>query len=92
MVEMDSPLPEEDESSGNSGQDEQVELEKMLYALGREALAASEVSSKVPLHTNGTANGHANIPVKEKPDLEIPRKLLHSSIGTSLYPRGAIFV
>lgn len=76
MIEIDSPLPEEDESS--SGQDEQVELEKMLYALGREAVESTEASG---IGANGSANGHAKVTKKAKTDLEIPRKVLHSSIG-----------
>jgi diacylglycerol kinase (CTP) len=70
MVEM-----EEDEQS-LSGQDEQVEVEKVLYELGQEAL-------KDAAPANGHANGHSDIAQKAKPDLEIPRKVLHSSIGMS---------
>lgn len=69
MVEM-----EEDEQS-LSGQDEQVEVEKVLYELGKEALKAAPA--------NGHANGHSEVASKAKPDLEIPRKVLHSSIGMS---------
>ncbi|KJA18691.1 hypothetical protein HYPSUDRAFT_920321 [Hypholoma sublateritium FD-334 SS-4] len=76
MIEIDSPLLEEDESS--SGQDEQMELEKMLYALGREAVESTEACA---IGANGSANGHAKVTKKAKTDLEIPRKVLHSSIG-----------
>ncbi|KAF8188034.1 hypothetical protein BJ912DRAFT_968981 [Pholiota molesta] len=68
MVEM-----EEDEQS-LSGQDEQVEVEKVLFELGQEALKGAAPA-------NGHANGHSEVAQKAKPDLEIPRKVLHSSIG-----------
>ncbi|KAF9474383.1 hypothetical protein BDN70DRAFT_815769 [Pholiota conissans] len=66
MVEM-----EEDEQS-SSGQDEQAEVEKVLNELGKDAL-------KVAAPTNGDAK--SSVAPKAKPDLEIPRKVLHSSIG-----------
>lgn len=67
-------LLEEDEQLDEDG--EGREVEKALYAFGKEAI------------TNGWAtmngNGHADSQPtnKPKPDLEIPRKVLHASIGS----------
>jgi diacylglycerol kinase (CTP) len=52
------------------------EVEKVLYAVGREALKSSQ--SKETRIGNGTTEHKSP---KLKPDFEIPRKLLHSSIG-----------
>ncbi|KAJ3512190.1 hypothetical protein NLJ89_g3660 [Agrocybe chaxingu] len=75
---------EEEELMGSG---EEREVEKALYAAGREAMKAAQKKLTIPATTNGyaKANGHANghvaTPKKQKADLEIPRKVLHSSIG-----------
>ena len=78
---MDLAVSEEDEEPeewGKNGavagaEDSEVEV---LNALGREAVKSSQ--SKVTRIGNGTTEHKSP---KSKPDLEIPRKLLHASIG-----------
>ena len=84
MVDLNLTVSEEDEEpekwSRNGvveGGGEESEVEKVLYALGREAVKSSQ--SKETRIANGTT-AHKS-PKKSKPDLEIPRKMLHSSIG-----------
>ena len=76
MVDMDMSLLEEDEQLDEDREDREVE--KALYALGKEAITNGQANSTM----NG--NGHADLqPTKKpKPDLEIPRKVLHASIGS----------
>jgi len=78
MVNMDISIsfPEEDEQFDKDGEDREVE--KVLYALSKEAITNGRASSPV----NG--NRHANLkPTNEpKSDMEIPRKNLYASIGS----------
>lgn len=78
MVEMDMSVAEEEEET--LAPSEEQEIETVLYALGKEAVKNAEAVSELRNgHSNG--NGHIKKEKKEKPDLEIPRKVLHSSIG-----------
>lgn len=82
MVDLNMTVSEEDEEpedwrkSGAVEGGEESEVEKVLYALGREAVKSSQ--SKETRIGNGTIEHKSP---KSKPDLEIPRKVLHSSIG-----------
>lgn len=78
---LEMALPEEDEVEGDH---EEKEVEKVLYAIGQESLKANKASANGH-HTNGPINGTGFIAKLKKAntDFEIPRKLLHSSIGTS---------
>ena len=69
-------VPEEDEQLDGSGEDREVE--KVLYALGKEAVTNALASSTM----NGNGHAHPQPAKKSKPDLEIPRKVLHASIGS----------
>lgn len=80
MVDLDLSLPEEDEVEGVG---EEQEVERALYAMGREAVKRA-AASKQAMQSNG--NGHVDKVQKPKPDFEIPRKVLHSSIGACFYP------
>ncbi|KAF8148399.1 hypothetical protein B0H34DRAFT_802939 [Crassisporium funariophilum] len=79
-------LGEEEESGGSSGDgvrsggEEEQEVEKVLYAMGREAVKKAQVTNG---NGNGNGHGHAHVEKVKKatPDLEIPRKVLHGSIG-----------
>ena len=81
MVDFDMTVSEEDEEpeewgrngAVEGGEDSEVEV---LYALGKEAVKSSQ--SKGARIGSG-ATEHKTL--KSKPDLEIPRKLLHASIG-----------
>jgi diacylglycerol kinase (CTP) len=64
--------PEVWPSNGVAMDVEEREVEKVLYALGRESVL-KEIRTG-----NGIAEKHSP---KPKPNLEIPRKVLHSSIG-----------
>lgn len=83
MVDLDSTVSEEDEEpeewdrnrAVDGGEDSEVE-EVLLYALEREAVKSPQ--SKEIRIENGTTE---HKPPKSKPDLEIPRKVLHASIG-----------
>lgn len=78
MVEMDMPATEEEEEALTPS--EEQEIETVLYAIGKEAVKNVEAENESRNgHSNG--NGHIKKEKKEKPDLEIPRKVLHSSIG-----------
>jgi len=77
IVDMDLSVPEEDEIEGEG---EEREVERALYAIGREAVKQA-AASKHSMNGNGTGNGHVEQVVQPKPDFEIPRKVLHSSIG-----------
>ena len=72
---MDMSLPEEDEQLDEGGEDSEVE--KVLYALGKEAITNGRASPTM----NGNGHGDSQPTKKPKPDLEIPRKVLHASIG-----------
>jgi hypothetical protein len=76
MVDMDMSVPEEDEQLDDDGEDREVE--KVLYALGKEAVTNARASSTM----NGNGHSHTQPAKKPKPDLEIPRKVLHASIGS----------
>lgn len=82
MVDLNMTVSEEDEEpedwrrNGTVEGGEESEVEKVLYALGREAVKSSQ--SKETRIGNGTIEHKSP---KSKPDLEIPRKVLHSSIG-----------
>ena len=76
MVDMDMSVPEEDEQLNIDG--EGREVEKVLYALGKEAVTNARASSTM----NGNGYAHSKPAKKPKPDLEIPRKVLHASIGS----------
>ena len=82
LVDLNMTVSEEDEEpeewrrSGAVEGGEESEVEKVLYALGREAVKSSQ--SKETRIGNGTIEHKSP---KSKPDLEIPRKVLHSSIG-----------
>ncbi|KAF8869341.1 hypothetical protein CPB84DRAFT_1818714 [Gymnopilus junonius] len=82
MVDMTLSVPEEEESAPEG---EEIEVEKALYALGKEALRNrnAQASKQPPEATNGQPNGvaHPSALKKSKSDLEIPRKVLHGSIG-----------
>ncbi|KAF9554161.1 hypothetical protein CPC08DRAFT_644695, partial [Agrocybe pediades] len=65
------PVTEDDD---NSLEGEDKEIEEALYALGKEALQSSQ-----QVATNGHVKPNGHVP--NKPDYEIPRKVLHSSIG-----------
>ena len=79
---VDLAVSEEDEepeewsrnAAVEGGEDSEAEV---LYALGKEAVKSSKL--KETRVTKGTTD-HIPSP-KPKPDLEIPRKLLHASIG-----------
>ena len=81
MVDFDFAVSEEDEEpeewgrngAVEGGEDSEVEV---LYALGRQAVKSSQ--PKETRIGNGTTEHKFS---KLKPDLEIPRKLLHASIG-----------
>jgi len=75
---MDMSVPEEDEQLDDDWEDREVE--KVLYALGKEAIASARASSMM----NGNGRPHSKPENKPKPDLEIPRKVLHASIGSFL--------
>jgi diacylglycerol kinase (CTP) len=76
MVDMDMSVPEEDEQLDEDGEDREVE--KVLYALGKEAVTNARASSTM----NSNGHAHPQLAKKPKPDLEIPRKVLHASIGS----------
>jgi diacylglycerol kinase (CTP) len=81
MVDFDLAVSEEDEDPvewGRNGavEGEESEVEEVLYALGREAVKSSQ--PKETRIGNGTTEHKSP---KLKPDLEIPRKMLHASIG-----------
>jgi diacylglycerol kinase (CTP) len=85
MVDLDLAVSEEDEEPEEWGRNRAVEggecgedseVEEVLYALGKEAVKSSQ--SKDTRIANGTTE---QVSPKSKPDLEIPRKLLHASIG-----------
>ena len=61
---------EEPEKLSRNGAAEDSEVERLLYALGKEAVKGSQA--------NGMAKQEST---KVKPNLEIPRKVLHASIG-----------
>ena len=81
MVDLDLAVYEEDEEPEEwsrkraleGGEDSEVEV---LHALGREAVKSSQ--SKKTRIGNGTIEHKSP---KSKSDLEIPRKVLHASIG-----------
>ncbi|KDR74627.1 hypothetical protein GALMADRAFT_140993 [Galerina marginata CBS 339.88] len=77
---MELPVPEEEELDGDG---EERQVEKVLYALGEEAVKNAQAAKSAAESANGSlnGNGHARPATKPKPDLEIPRKVLHSSIG-----------
>ena len=80
MVDLDLEEDEEPEEWGRKVAvegGEESEVEKVLYALGREALKSSQ--SKETRIGNGTTKPKS--PKQKKTDLEIPRKVFHSSIG-----------
>ncbi|KAH9474900.1 CTP-dependent diacylglycerol kinase 1 [Psilocybe cubensis] len=78
MVGMDVPVTEEEEETLTPS--EEQEIETVLYAIGKETVKKAEALGETQNgHSNG--NGHIKKEKKEKPDLEIPRKVLHSSIG-----------
>lgn len=85
MVDLNMTVSEEDEEPDECRRNgvveggEESEVEKVSYALGREAVKSSQ--SKETHISNG--NSERKSP-KPKLDLEIPRKVLHSSIGPSL--------
>jgi len=72
------PVTEDDDSFDS----EDKEIEEALYALGKEAIEKSRAANE-QVATNGHVkhNGHTPSSPKPKPDYEIPRKVLHSSIG-----------
>ena len=82
MVDLYLPVSEEDEEpeewdrNGAVKGGEDTEVEEVLYALGREAVKGPQ--SKEICIGNGTTEHKSP---KSKPDLEIPRKMLHASIG-----------
>jgi len=82
MVDLNMTVSEEDEeleecrTNGAVEGGEEGEVENVLYALGREAVKSSQ--SKETRIANGKLEHKSP---KPKPDLEIPRKVLHSSIG-----------
>lgn len=84
MVGLDLAVSdEEDESeewSRNGGVVEEREVEKALYALGREAVKNAQPKKARVGNEDGIT------PTRPKPNFEIPRKVLHSSIGSSLPP------
>jgi diacylglycerol kinase (CTP) len=63
------------------GGSEEQEVEKVLYAIGQEALRQQAAKSHVNGNGHANGNGHIAAKPKSKPDFEIPRKVLHSSIG-----------
>ncbi|KAF9522334.1 hypothetical protein CPB83DRAFT_116592 [Crepidotus variabilis] len=83
LVDSDFVLPEEEEVGGDN---EEKEVEKVLYAIGQESLRSNKSGNKHKSNghaTNGHANGNSQVDKlkKAKTDFEIPRKVLHSSIG-----------
>lgn len=85
MVDMNLTVSEEDDEhekwrrKGAVEGGEESEVEKVLYALGRDAVKSSQ--SKETRIANGTTEHKSP---KSKTDFEIPRKVLHSSIGPSM--------
>lgn len=79
VVNLDLAVSEEEEEPEELGRHRAVEggedseVEKLLYALGKEAVKTSQ-SKRI----NGTKGQKTT---KLTPNLEIPRKVLHSSIG-----------
>jgi diacylglycerol kinase (CTP) len=82
IVDLNLTVSEEDEEpekwrrNGAVQGGEESEVEKVLYGVGREAVKSSQ--SKETRIGHGTTEHKSP---KLKPDLEIPRKVLHSSIG-----------
>ena len=82
MIDLHLAVSEEDEESEEWGRNaaveggEESEVEKVLYPLEREVAKSSQ--SKETRIGNGTTEHNSP---KSKPDLEIPRKVLHASIG-----------
>jgi hypothetical protein len=72
---MDMSLLEVGEQLEEGGEDREVK--KVLYALGKEAIMNGRATSTM----NGNGHGDSQPTKKQKPDLEIPRKVLHASIG-----------
>ncbi|KAF9036363.1 hypothetical protein BJ165DRAFT_1409115 [Panaeolus papilionaceus] len=84
-VDMDHSLPEEDESFEASN-GEEAEVEKALYAMAKDAIETAKRQNGGHQHSSTSSsssltNGKGPKPPKQKVDYEIPRKLLHSSIG-----------
>jgi hypothetical protein len=75
MIDADFAVPEEDEL-------EEHKLEEVVSTAGRKVSKYKRASSdKHQMNGNGVIHGKAK---DSKTDFEIPRKLLHSSIGTVL--------
>lgn len=77
MIEAEFSVPEEDELDPQS----EHELQKVVSAAGRKTVRHKRASSdKHQMNGNGVI--HVGKAKDSKIDFEIPRKLLHSSIGT----------
>ena|SRR6266545_954922 len=75
MVDSDLSLPEEDEFDGRN---DEKEVEQVLYVVGQQV---KRTPPKKTYSVNGHGVHHGPKAKKSKTDFEIPRKLLHSSIG-----------
>lgn len=73
VVSEDEEEPETWDKNGAVEGGEDSEVEKLLYALGKEAVKNSHLKK-----TKGVVEQKSP---KPKPNLEIPRKVLHASIG-----------
>ncbi|PPR01794.1 hypothetical protein CVT24_001690 [Panaeolus cyanescens] len=84
-VDMDLSVPEEDESyEARNG--EEAEVERALYAMAKDAINTAKRQNGGHHHSPSSSssaltNGKEPKAAKQKVDYEIPRKLLHSSIG-----------